>query len=54
MTEIDPLLPIIVKRAKAIYAITKEVYQLYTKQQVNNALAIRNKPNTIATVDLLL
>jgi hypothetical protein len=54
MTEIDALLPIIVKRAEAIRAATKKVRRLYTKRQVNNALAIRNRPNTIATVDLPL
>jgi ketopantoate reductase len=54
MTEIDALSPTIVKRAEAIRAATKEVRRLYAKQQVNNALAIRNRPNTMATVDLPL
>jgi hypothetical protein len=54
ITEINVPLPIIVKRAKAICAATKEVRQLYTKQQVNNALVIRNSLNTIVTVDLSL
>jgi hypothetical protein len=54
ITEIDALLPTIVKRAEAIRAATKEVRWLYTKQQVNNALVMRNSLNTIATVDLLL
>jgi hypothetical protein len=54
MTEMDALLLIIVKRAEAICATTKEVRQLYAKRQVNDALAIRNRLNTIATVDLPL
>jgi hypothetical protein len=54
ITEIDTLSPTIVKRAKAIRAATKEVRQLHTKRQVNNALAIHNSPNTMATVDLPL
>jgi hypothetical protein len=54
MTEIDAPSPTIVKRAEAIRAATKEVRQLYTKRQVNNALAIRNGLNTMVTVDLLL
>jgi hypothetical protein len=54
ITEIDLPSPIIAKRAKAIRAVTKEVRRLYTKQQVNNALAIYNRPNTIATIDLPL
>jgi hypothetical protein len=52
--KIDVLLPIIVKRAKAIYAATKKVRRLYTKRQVNNALAIHNSLNTIAIINLLL
>jgi hypothetical protein len=54
MTEIDLLSPIIAKRAKAIWAATKEVRRLYAKRQVSNALAMRNGLNTMATVDLLL
>jgi hypothetical protein len=54
MTEINAPSPTIVKRAKAIRAATKEVYRLHTKRQVNDALAIRNGLNTIATVDLPL
>jgi hypothetical protein len=44
----------ITKRAKAIYKAIKKVRRLYTKQQVNNALAIRNKPNTELILTLLL
>jgi hypothetical protein len=54
MTEIDALLPIIVKRAKAICAATKEVRRLYAKRQVSDALTIRNSLNTITIIDLLL
>jgi hypothetical protein len=54
MTEIDTLLLTIVKRAKAICAVTKKVRWLYAKQQVNNAFAIHNKPNTMVIIDLPL
>jgi hypothetical protein len=54
ITEINALLFTIIKRAKAIRAATKEVRRLYAKQQVNNALAICNRLNTIAIVNLLL
>jgi hypothetical protein len=54
ITEINTLSPTIDKRAKAIRATTKEVRRLHTKQQVNNALTIHNRPNTIAIVDLPL
>jgi hypothetical protein len=54
ITEIDALSLTIVKRAEAIRAATKEVRWLHAKQQVNNALAMRNSLNTIATVDLPL
>jgi hypothetical protein len=54
MTEIDALLPTIVKRAEAIRAVTKEVRRLYAKQQVSDALVIRNSPNTMAIIDLPL
>jgi di/tripeptidase len=54
ITKIDSLSPIIARRAEAIRAATKEVRRLYAKQQVSNALAIRNGLNTMATVDLSL
>ena len=54
ITEIDTPSLIIVKRAKAICAATKEVCWLYTKQQVNNAFVIYNSLNTIAIIHLLL
>ncbi|KAJ5900184.1 uncharacterized protein N7473_004254 [Penicillium subrubescens] len=54
ITEIDPPSPSVVKRAKAIRAATKEVRRLHTERQVNDALAIRNSPSTIATLNLPL
>jgi hypothetical protein len=54
ITKINAPSPTIVKRAKAICAATKEIRRLYTKQQVSNALVIRNGLNTMATVDLSL
>jgi hypothetical protein len=54
MTEIDAPSTTIVKRAEAIRAATKEVRRLHAKRQVNNVLAIRNGPNTMATVNLSL
>jgi hypothetical protein len=46
ITRDSSLLPFIIKRAEAIYKAIKEVRRLYAKRQVNNALAIRNRPNT--------
>jgi hypothetical protein len=54
MTEMDLPSPTIAKRAEAICAVTKEVRRLYAKQQVSDALAIRNGPNTMATGELPL
>jgi hypothetical protein len=54
ITEIDPLSPTIAKRAEAICAATKEVRRLHAKQQVSDALVIRNSLNTIATGELSL
>jgi hypothetical protein len=54
MTEMDPPSPTIARRAEAIRAATKEVRRLYAKRQVNDALAMRNGPNTMAAVDLPL
>jgi hypothetical protein len=51
----DSLLsPFITKQAKAIYKAIKKVRRLYTKQQVNNTLVIRNKLNTKPVLTLLL
>jgi hypothetical protein len=44
----------ITERAEAIYKTMKEVRRLYAKQQVNNALAIRNRLNTKLVLTLLL
>jgi hypothetical protein len=54
ITRDSPLLPFITKQAKAIYKAIKKVRRLYAKQQVNNALAIRNRPNTELVLTLLL
>jgi hypothetical protein len=50
----SPSLPFITKQAKIIYKAIKEVRRLYAEQQVNNALVIRNKPNTKIILTLLL
>jgi hypothetical protein len=52
MTDMDPPLPSIVQRAQVIRAATKEIRRLYAERQVNNALAMRNGPNTMPTLDL--
>jgi hypothetical protein len=44
----------IIKQAEAIYKAIKEVRRLYTEQQVNNALVIRNRLNTKLILTLLL
>jgi hypothetical protein len=54
ITRDSSLLPFITKQAKAIYKAIKKVRRFYTKQQVNNALAIRNRPNTKSVLILLL
>jgi hypothetical protein len=46
MTRDSLLLPFITEQAKAIHKAIKEVRRLYAKQQVNNALSIRNRLNT--------
>jgi hypothetical protein len=46
--------PFITERAKAIHKTIKEVQRLYTEQQVNNILAIRNRPNTKPVLTLSL
>jgi hypothetical protein len=46
--------PFITKQAEAIHKAIKKVRRLYAEQQVNNALAIRNKPNTKPVLILLL
>jgi hypothetical protein len=46
--------PFITEQAKAIHKAIKKVRRLYTKQQVNNILAIRNRPNTKPVLTLSL
>jgi hypothetical protein len=46
ITKDSLLSPFITKQTKAIYKAIKKIRRLYTKQQVNNVLAIKNKPNT--------
>ena len=52
--EMDALSLSITKRAKAIYTATKEIYYLQVEHQVKDVLAIRNSPNTISTLSLLI
>jgi hypothetical protein len=47
-------LPFITKQAEAIYKVMKKVRRLYAEQQVNNALAIKNRLNTKLVPILLL
>jgi hypothetical protein len=54
LTEMDPPSPSVTKRAEAIRAATKEVRRLHAVRQVQEALAIRNGPNTMLTLDLPL
>lgn len=54
MTNIDPLLLSITKRVKAICIAIKEVQQLKVERQVKDALAIQNRPNTLAMLNLPL
>jgi hypothetical protein len=46
--------PFITERAEAIHKAIKEVRRLYAEQQVNNALAIRNRLNTKPILTLSL
>jgi hypothetical protein len=46
--------PFITEQAKAIHKAMKEMRRLYAEQQVNNALAIRNGPNTEPVLTLSL
>jgi hypothetical protein len=47
-------LPFITKQAEAIYKAIKEVQRFYAEQQVNNALAMKNRLNTELVLTLLL
>jgi hypothetical protein len=44
----------ITKQSKDIYKAIKKVLRLYTEQQVNNALAIKNRPTTKLVLTLPL
>jgi hypothetical protein len=46
--------PFITEQAEAIYKAIKEVRRFYAEQQVNNALAIKNRPNTKLVLTLSL
>jgi hypothetical protein len=54
ITDMDPPSLSIIQRAQAIYAATKELWQLYAEHQVSDALTIRNGLNTQPTLDLLI
>jgi hypothetical protein len=50
----SPPLPSITKQAEAIYKAMKKVRRLYAEQQVNDALAMRNRLNTEPVLTLSL
>ena len=54
ITNMDPPSPSITKRVEAIHVAMKEVQQLKAERQVKDALAIRNGPNILATLNLPL
>jgi hypothetical protein len=54
MTKGSAPLPSVIQRAETIRKATKEVRRLYAERQVQDALAMRNGPNTKATLNLLL
>jgi hypothetical protein len=54
ITRDSPPSPSITEQAEAIHKAMKEVRRLYAEQQVNNALAIRNRPNTKPVLTLPL
>jgi hypothetical protein len=54
MTRDSLLSPFITEQAEAIYKAIKKVRRLYAEQQVNNALAIRNRLNTKLVLTLSL
>ncbi|PVH90773.1 hypothetical protein DM02DRAFT_577620, partial [Periconia macrospinosa] len=54
MTDDSPPSPSVVQRAEAIRKAMKEVRRLYATRQVNDALGMRNGPNTSTTLDLPL
>ncbi|EKD19952.1 hypothetical protein MBM_01904 [Drepanopeziza brunnea f. sp. 'multigermtubi' MB_m1] len=50
----DSLAMFIIKRRKAFRAATKEIRRLQAKRKVKDALVMRNRPNTLETLNLLL
>jgi hypothetical protein len=54
ITENSVLLFIITKKAEVIRKTTKEIRYFYAKQQVIDILVIRNSPNIITTLELLI
>jgi hypothetical protein len=52
LTKINLPSSLVIKRAKAICVITKEVCCFYAKKQVKNVLVIYNSFNTKNTLDL--
>jgi hypothetical protein len=54
ITENSVLSPIITKRTEAIRKTIKEIRCFYAEQQVIDTLVIRNNPNTIITLELLI
>ena len=54
MTDDSPPSPSVVQRAEAIRKAMKEVRRLYATRQVNDALGMRNGPNTSTTLNLPL
>jgi hypothetical protein len=54
MTDDSPPSPSIIQRAKVIRKATKEVQRIYATRQVNDALGMRNSPNTSTTLNLPL
>jgi hypothetical protein len=54
ITRDSSLSSFITERAEAIYKAIKKMRRLYTEQQVNNTLAIRNRPNTEPVLTLSL
>jgi hypothetical protein len=52
LTKINPPSFLVTKRAEVIYIATKEVYRLYTKRQIKDALAIYNSLDTKNILDL--
>ena len=54
MAEMAPLSPSVTIRAKAMRTAIREVRKLQAQKQVRNALAMRNGPNTLATLNLPL